>query len=98
MELFVRKEGMNKEERIMAYYYIKGKLESLKLDVSMDYDANIAETLGLNIGEILTLKAGLADPSAKLVKNLKLLMQGQPRSEFGEVEAFLVKPFQRLTV
>jgi hypothetical protein len=71
-----------------AYKYIAERLNKLSAG-SCDRDP--LPSIPLN--EIRLLKNGLADPSRALVASIKQLLKGNVNE--AEIEAYLVKPFEK---
>jgi hypothetical protein len=73
--------------RKTAYNYIKEKTSKLNA-----YSNNIDHQSIVSLDELILLKEGLADPSAKLVALLKQLLKGTATE--AEIDTYLVTSFQ----
>jgi DNA-binding XRE family transcriptional regulator len=83
------------KNRRRAYHFIKSRLGGVTW-VDVKRDDKIADTLGVKLTDLISLKEGKANPSAKLVEKIKEWFKDDPDSTLAEEIAHkLVEPFKQ---
>jgi len=77
--------------RKKAYEYIVKEAKQVNWDPPINSDSRLADVFDVPIGDIISLKEGLSDPSQKLVKEFKKFFIHFLEEE--EVSSYLVEPF-----
>ncbi|APV43879.1 hypothetical protein Dform_00524 [Dehalogenimonas formicexedens] len=81
-----------RHSRKTAYAYIMQLFKVVNWDKDLSKDNNVADVLDIKLSELLALKNGEIDPSARLVLKVKEFFNHKSDGD-DQIEIYLVKPF-----